>query len=328
MDRRTLRAAAIALLVVLAVGIAAATLNSTLEGGDSLGPGGGGGSSSGEGGGGGEGQANRSGNFSGTGAGAAIDLCLPWFKTQAFQLAYLGLWLTIGGIVFWRLSSRPLAAALFLGVTVQMAAIYAILSGLCGRDIQEVATGNASELPSEPAGQVSDQLGQSGGEAGALISSNPILTAIILLVAAGLLVALVVLYSDEARDLLGVKPPATEEQRFDEEYDAQALRMLGQTAGEAADRLDESGDVDNEVYRAWREMTDHLEVDRPESSTPGEFATAAVAAGMDRQDVSELTDVFEEVRYGGLPPTSEAEERALAALRGIERSYGETEHGE
>lgn len=325
MDRRTLRAAAIALLVVLAVGIAAATLNSTLEGGDSLGPGGGPGSPSGNVGDDAPGDANLSGNLSDTAADATAQLCLPGFQTRGFKLGYLAFWLTIGGVLFWRLSSRALATFVFVGVTVQLAALYTVLAGLCGRDIQEEVVRNATDLPDETAGQLAEQLGRSGSETGAFISSNPILTAIILVVAAGLLVALVVLYSEETRALMGVGTPSDEDPDFEEEYDARALKMLGRTAGEAADRIDESGDADNEVYRAWREMTEHLDVDRPESSTPGEFATAAVGAGMDRADVSDLTDVFEEVRYGGLPPTSEAEERALAALRGIEQSYADRE---
>lgn len=328
MDRRTLRAAAIALLVVLAVAVAAATLNTTLQGGDSLGPGGGAGSPSGNVGDDAPGDADLSGNLSDTAADATAQLCLPGFQTRAFKLGYLAFWLTIGGVLFWRLSSRTLATFVFVGVTVQLAAIYAVLAGLCGQDIQEEVVRNATDLPDETAGELAEELGRSGGEAGAFISTNPILTAIILIVAAGLLVALVILYSEEATELMGFGTPTAEDSDFEEEYDARALEMLGQTAGEAADRIDESGNADNEVYRAWREMTEHLDVDRPESSTPGEFATAAVAAGMERSDVTELTDVFEEVRYGGLPATTEAEERALAALRGIEHSYAETEEGE
>ena len=70
-------------------------------------------------------------------------------------------------------------------------------------------------------------------------------------------------------------------------------------------------------------MTTHLPVDNPASSTPAEFADAAVAAGMDREDVAELTRLFEAVRYGDEPITPEREDRAVAALRNIERSYGD-----
>jgi len=68
-------------------------------------------------------------------------------------------------------------------------------------------------------------------------------------------------------------------------------------------------------------MTDHLEVRDPTSSTPAEFATAAVEAGMAREHVDELTELFEAVRYGGADVTEDRERRAVEALRRIEATY-------
>jgi hypothetical protein len=65
-------------------------------------------------------------------------------------------------------------------------------------------------------------------------------------------------------------------------------------------------------------MTRHLDVPNPESSTPAEFAAVAVEAGIDREDVEELTALFEAVRYGGESPTEDRERRALEALRSVE----------
>ncbi len=111
------------------------------------------------------------------------------------------------------------------------------------------------------------------------------------------------------------------EQDVDHEV-AYDLDRIGAAAGAAADRIDADADVSNEVFRAWREMTRHLRVDRPAASTPAEFADAAVDAGMDPDDVAELTDLFEAVRYGGQTATDERARRARAALRRIERTYG------
>lgn len=96
---------------------------------------------------------------------------------------------------------------------------------------------------------------------------------------------------------------------------------VGRAAGRAADRIETESDLDNEIYRAWREMTELLEVDDPETSTPGEFALAATEAGLGRQDVGELTRLFEDVRYGGSAPTADDERRAVAVLRRIEDRY-------
>ncbi|QLH78081.1 DUF4129 domain-containing protein [Halosimplex rubrum] len=114
-----------------------------------------------------------------------------------------------------------------------------------------------------------------------------------------------------------------------EERDAEAddadqftPRDLAAAAGRAADRLEEhNADVDNEVYRAWWEMTSMLDVPNPDSATPGEFADAAVAAGMGEDDVAELTRLFEEVRYGQRDAVSR-EKVALSVFRSIEHAYG------
>ncbi|WP_141212635.1 DUF4129 domain-containing protein, partial [Halorubrum sp. Ea8] len=102
------------------------------------------------------------------------------------------------------------------------------------------------------------------------------------------------------------------------------LREVGRTAGAAADRIERS-DADNGVYRAWRDMTEALDVDRPASSTPAEFAAAAVDAGVDAEPVGDLTAVFERVRYGGEEATEERERRAAEALRRIEERHGGAE---
>ncbi|HKL28353.1 MAG TPA: DUF4129 domain-containing protein [Natrialbaceae archaeon] len=102
------------------------------------------------------------------------------------------------------------------------------------------------------------------------------------------------------------------------------LTGVGQVAGRAADRIEGSvGDVDNEVFRAWKRMTDFVDVPEPKSSTPAEFARAARDAGMDEDDVSLLTDLFRSVRYGGEEATEDREQQAIEALRAIAAAYGE-----
>lgn len=324
MDRRTVRAAGIALLVVLAVGVAAATLTSTLQSQGGLGTGGPGGGT-GE-----QGPGTREGNLSGDpgplGGGGFLSnrFCFPVVLTTAFQLGLLGLWLVVAVLLFWRLP-RAIALGLLASISVLLFGIYAVLFGLCNQGFDTDRIRNATNLPEPNFDQV-PRAAQEGAEgAGAYISSNPLLTAAIVAVAVALLVALVYLHGSERLGIGVTDPSATDDGDLEEEYSAHALRMLGETAGAAADRIADRGDADNEVYRAWREMTEYIDVDRPATSTPREFAAAATAAGMDADDVTELTDLFEEVRYGGFPPTEEAEQRAVDALRRIEDSYAETE---
>ncbi|WP_254532816.1 DUF4129 domain-containing protein [Natrinema gelatinilyticum] len=98
---------------------------------------------------------------------------------------------------------------------------------------------------------------------------------------------------------------------------------VGRAAGRAAARLEEEADVDNEVYRTWQEMTELLDVDDPGTSTPREFAAAAVEAGLGSDDVGELTRLFEDVRYGNQQPSDEHERRAITVFRRIEDRYAE-----
>lgn len=100
-----------------------------------------------------------------------------------------------------------------------------------------------------------------------------------------------------------------------------ALAAIARVAGEAADRLEGAASVENEVFRAWKRMTELLDVDDPDVRTPGEFRRAAVRAGMAPRDVDELTQLFEAVRYGDRQVTAERERRAIDALRNIEETY-------
>jgi len=103
-----------------------------------------------------------------------------------------------------------------------------------------------------------------------------------------------------------------------------SLSGVAQVAGQAADRIEGSvGDVDNEVFRAWKRMTEYVDVPEPKSSTPADFARAARDAGMAEEDVALLTDLFRAIRYGGEAPTRDREEQAVEALRKIEAAYGD-----
>jgi len=108
-----------------------------------------------------------------------------------------------------------------------------------------------------------------------------------------------------------------------EEPDEQAA--VGDAAGRAASELEETT-LSNAIYRAWSEMTDALDVESPETTTPSEFENAAVEVGVDRADAATLTDLFRAVRYGDTPATPEREARARETLRRIEREYGAAEN--
>lgn len=98
---------------------------------------------------------------------------------------------------------------------------------------------------------------------------------------------------------------------------------IAAAAGEAAAELESEANLDNGVYRAWAKMAGALDVDSPETSTPGEFADAALEAGLDADDVDELTALFEAVRYGTTRATPAQEQRAREALGRIEQAHSD-----
>ena len=71
---------------------------------------------------------------------------------------------------------------------------------------------------------------------------------------------------------------------------------------------------DNDVERAWLTMVRAAGLSRPWTKTPGECAEAAVSSGLDPEGVRTITDVYEEVRYGGARPTEGHERRAREGL--------------
>jgi hypothetical protein len=172
-------------------------------------------------------------------------------------------------------------------------------------------TGNGSGAPA------------GGGESAVPEPSLPIVA----LAALAAVVALVVIAYYLTGDDAAAEEEESPESEAEEEpaVDAEDVAEVGRLAGEAADRIEDAGDFENQVFRAWREMTRPLNVDHPRSSTPAEFAAAARAAGMSGDHVDRLTELFDEVRYGGREATPEREEEAVSLLRSIEEQYADVE---
>ena len=77
-------------------------------------------------------------------------------------------------------------------------------------------------------------------------------------------------------------------------------------------------DSENDVYVSWSRMIERAGINDFRTKTPSEIAEEAKEAGLNPEAVDELTDVFEEVRYGEGEPTREQKERAKRAFERIE----------
>lgn len=307
-ERDTARVIVIALLCILAIAFAAATLNSAVtDGGSGTGLGGGPGGV-------GSGQTNGSSpSMAGEGA-PAIPLefpCYPVLNTGPVILLILAVFLGLVALAY-RKAGFLGAFAIIGPVGIPTLLLHALLTACTVSPLQDAGGfmgGNRTNfsLPKGGTGGV--------GNGATNVTMPSVLMFLVLGVALVGAVALLVRSSSGDEE-------TTPEVEAPDESD-EDIAAVGRAAGEAADRIESESSVENEVYRAWREMTEYLNVSSPESSTPGEFAAAAVDAGMARDDVTELTSVFEEVRYGGQDASDDHERRAVDALRRIERTYAE-----
>ncbi|XVH30529.1 DUF4129 domain-containing protein [Haloferacaceae archaeon DSL9] len=318
MERDTALTICLALLAVLAFGVAAATLDSAVvsDGGDfGFGAGGDGGAVGSD----SDDVGVDESPPAAQSSGEALAVCFEALREPPAILAFVGVLALFGAFVYRETRSLFASGVVVLTVLVLLGPLYAIFA-TCG-PLGEAAPTELSPFgPSENGSILPDGGGGDGGDGGSSIPTPTILLAALLffaLLASVVLLLVTGLSGDDEGDRKGSLPAdddATPE-----------VAAIAQAAGTAADRIEADANVENEVYRAWRSMTGLLDVSRPESSTPAEFATAAVDAGMEPDDVRELTALFEEVRYGGATVTEEREARAVAALRRIESTYGEGE---
>lgn len=247
--------------------------------------------------------------------------CVSVLVSPAFGAAFLGSGLLLGFLVYRRVISLHAGIALVSAILFVVPALL-LLTGGCFLRTPSFKKGDKSpefefiNQSSEPA---------AGGAANTeTMLSTPFLLGVLLAVMIAVVVAFVA-YRASSNDTDAAADDDDDNQDSPPHAggDEEALSAIGTVAGETAGRIETGMSNDNEVYRAWMEMTTHLDVQNPEASTPAEFATAAEDAGMERTHVEELTELFRRVRYGGADPTADREERAATALRTIEAHYAD-----
>lgn len=305
----------IAVLAILAIGVAAATLNSAVTdpGAVGTGPAGGIGDAEDE----GLGQNDGPGGnpfsigFGEGGRGFPL-LPLPCFPILNDPRVLLAFALVAAAALYglYRRLGTLAPVGFFLAFAPIAILVHSFLTA-CATELPDGSPGSGAAGNATFSIGLSEAVGGGSGSGGL-----PTISAALLLVLGVALVVAVVLLFRSTGDQVEPTEDAVDQPEAEEPKVA-----IGEAAGEAADRIEASADADNEIYRAWREMTTYLDLSNPATSTPAEFADAAVEIGMAADDVAELTELFEAVRYGTTAPTPEREERAVAALRRIERTY-------
>lgn len=155
--------------------------------------------------------------------------------------------------------------------------------------------------PSGEGEDISDEPGASGGGTSLL----PVALAVGALVCVGIVATIAWFWRLRRSEGGGGSPFETRSDETETGVDRPDRETLA--------RLD-IDDLTNDVYRSWYELMEDVDLQRRDASTPRELARRAVEDGLDRSAVTELTELFEAVRYGTASPTPELERRARQAL--------------
>lgn len=308
------RPLALALLCILALGLAAATLASPVDVGGDQGDAQSGNSSVGS------YAVNGSSDYAGSNWNLTVyedeSLCYePLVETPMWVVLVLAA-LLVAGVTTLRSNAYWGVALGGLSLAPVIIIIIILTAGCPGTIPGPPEAQNAASDTAEETQEVLTGLGP-GSEGGLAVSTPTLLVGGLVVLTVVILTASLFLFEEES----------DEESDPDYEFEAEQPEAIGRIAGEAVEEIESNEGLHNEVYRAWAKMAGELDVDHPERSTPTEFAAAARDAGVDPADIEKLTVLFEEVRYSTAEPTPERERRALEALRRIEHRYAADSDG-
>lgn len=99
------------------------------------------------------------------------------------------------------------------------------------------------------------------------------------------------------------------------------LAAVEQQAQDAIASIEAGGDLRGIIMRCYYQMVEAIKeyrgIQRSENMTPHEFSQVLEARGLPAQPVRELTELFEQVRYGDITPARQEERTAVASLSAI-----------
>ena len=106
------------------------------------------------------------------------------------------------------------------------------------------------------------------------------------------------------------------------------LPGVSQIAARAAADLERGGELSDIVLRCYSEMCDILsrKVRLSGEMTAREFAQRLQQKGVNEQEVTKLTILFEQVRYGRYATGLKERKEAIEALKAIEEQYGRSQN--
>jgi len=226
---------------------------------------------------------------------------------------YLLVFLVVSALATLGLAWRRDVQIVWLATIAMLLLLVALFLVASTGDSSTVDSSNWSQATESPNGTLFGS--GSGTEANSGAPATVLTTGALLFVGVILGVGVVIGFSRAATSGAGDRDGADEAGSGDSN-----AAEIADAAGRAADSLAGADDLDNPVYRAWRDMTTVL-ADEPDSTlTPAEFRDRALAAGLPPEPIDTLTEVFRDVRYGSHEVTAHRQAAALGALRDVERA--------
>jgi hypothetical protein len=236
-------------------------------------------------------------------------MCVSFLRSPLF-VALTAVGATAAGYVVSRRLGRAAAALTLLVVVAFVLPLYGLFSQCGGsQSPPEAAVKTMKFATGETGKPVSD-----AAAATTRTLSLPVLVGVVGIALVVVAAAFLLRTDDDAADVT----TSVEDEPSDDQPAGGDWTAAQAAAGDAADRIAAGADVDNEVYRAWRDMTEHVPLPAADTATPAEVADAARDAGVPAEHADALTDLFREVRYGDRAATADREQRAVDALRAIE----------
>lgn len=242
--------------------------------------------------------------------------CLEFLTHDQFFISAI-ITLIIVAYILHRIAGILVPIGLYVVAAAPVILIYRLLTACVPAERSQVTLFSISEGAVANATSISLPLPGLGGADTAAGSVEPTSLFLFVLLGVGLLIAIIILYESTGDDL-PTEPTPQPTTGTPWQISSKSVETT-----QSLTHLENSVIADNKIYQAWKKMTEEVDIPRPQTSAPREYAEKAIEEGKHPRAVERLTALFEEIRYGTKQPTPESETQAEEALEEITREANE-----
>lgn len=244
---------------------------------------------------------------------------LPCFEFLADDQFLTGALITlvILAYILYKIAGVLVPIGLYVVAAAPVILLYRIFTACVPVDQSQVALFSLGSSTVANATSISLPLPGLGGAETAAGTVEPTSVFLFILLGVGLLIAIIILYESTGDDVQSNVTPRTSTGI------PWQISTKSVESSQSLPHIENSVIADNKIYQAWKKMTEDVDISRPNSSGPREYARKAIEEGKHPGAVERLTALFEETRYGTKQPSPESETEAEEALEEISRESNE-----